>query len=314
MSVVQSGNNDKLKLAFDKSFAGHETFAFRFAWLKKGIDKLSDDPGLFQKDSAIVTLGVGKNMVRSIRHWCLATRIVAEDDSARNRQLVPTTFGKSLLHDDGWDPYLEDDASLWLLHWNLASHSTRAATWYWAFNRFLEYAFTRQGMTDALRAYTDSLGWSDVSISTLKRDVDCFVHTYLSRGQDAARTDDVVECPLASLGILVQEPDGDRLRFQVGPKPTLPPAAFAYSLADFWNTRCVQRKTLDYRQIADWEGSPRHVYKLDEDSVLDYLDQLETVTQGAMFFRDDSQVRRVVKKSTAPLDCLSILELYYGRE
>jgi hypothetical protein len=60
-------------------------------------------------------------------------------------------------------------------------------------------------MTDALRAFTDSLGWSDVSASTLKRDVDCFVHTYLSRGQDAGRTDDVVECPLASLGILVQE-------------------------------------------------------------------------------------------------------------
>jgi hypothetical protein len=106
MSVVQSGNNDKLKLAFDKSFASHETFAFRFAWLKKGIDKLSDDPGLFQKDSAIVTLGVGKNMVRSIRHWCLATRIVEEDDAARNRQLVPTTFGESLLHDDGWDRIL----------------------------------------------------------------------------------------------------------------------------------------------------------------------------------------------------------------
>jgi hypothetical protein len=57
------------------SFSGHETFVFRYAWLKKGVDAFAADPEIFRKESAIVTLGVGKNMVASIRHWCIATQL-----------------------------------------------------------------------------------------------------------------------------------------------------------------------------------------------------------------------------------------------
>jgi hypothetical protein len=57
------------------SFSGHETFALRAAWLKKGIDGLERYPDIFSREDALVELGVGKNMVRSIRHWCLATVI-----------------------------------------------------------------------------------------------------------------------------------------------------------------------------------------------------------------------------------------------
>ena len=54
------------------SFSGHETFPFRYPWLKKGFDAVRENPGVFSCDDAITTLGVGKNMVSSIRHWCLA--------------------------------------------------------------------------------------------------------------------------------------------------------------------------------------------------------------------------------------------------
>jgi hypothetical protein len=54
------------------SFSGHETFVFRYAWLKKGVDAVQRDHVVFNDDSGMVTLGVGKNMVRAIRHWGLA--------------------------------------------------------------------------------------------------------------------------------------------------------------------------------------------------------------------------------------------------
>ena len=63
-----------------QSFSGHETFPFRYPWLKKGVDAVSDDPEVFLREDAIVTLGVGKNMVRSIRHWCLATGLIDQYD------------------------------------------------------------------------------------------------------------------------------------------------------------------------------------------------------------------------------------------
>ena len=75
------------------SFSGHETFPFRYSWFKKGIDGVLFDPEIFNKDSAMTFLGVGKNMVRSIRHWCLVARLIEEDPKAANnrgRYLRPT--------------------------------------------------------------------------------------------------------------------------------------------------------------------------------------------------------------------------------
>ena len=89
-------------------FARHETFHPRFGWLKKGFDKASQDSGIFLREDAPVLLGVGKNMVRAIRYWCSAFKVL-ENDS-------PTDFGTKLLGAGGWDEYLEDPASLWLLH------------------------------------------------------------------------------------------------------------------------------------------------------------------------------------------------------
>ena len=102
------------------SFSGHETFVFRYAWLKKGVDGLSKQSDIFLRDEAMVELGVGKNMVRSIRHWCLAARIVAEGEaptSSRAKPLVMTEIGRKLFLDPAWDPFLEDDGSLWLIHY-----------------------------------------------------------------------------------------------------------------------------------------------------------------------------------------------------
>ena len=40
------------------SFSGHETFPFRYPWLKKGFDAVRTDPLIFQQDDAITSLGV----------------------------------------------------------------------------------------------------------------------------------------------------------------------------------------------------------------------------------------------------------------
>jgi hypothetical protein len=59
-------------------FARHETFHPRFGWLKKGYDKANYDNLVFSKESAPVVLGVGKNMVKAIKYWCIAFKIVDE--------------------------------------------------------------------------------------------------------------------------------------------------------------------------------------------------------------------------------------------
>ena len=298
------------------SFAGHETFTFRYAWLKKGVDGLRRQPDIFSRDSAMVELGVGKNMVRSIRHWCLATQVIAEGDTrpgTRTRPLSLTDFGRSLFHEPGWDPYLEADGSLWLLHWRLAVNPARATTWYWAFNQMKEQEFTRDSLLDGLTRHAVNNGWGRVSAASLKADVSCFLRTYTAGKRGPASTaEETLDCPLTSLGLIGLVGDGahPRYRFHNGPKTGLPPAVFCAALLDFWAARHDTQQTLSLREIVHGEGSPGRVFRLDDDAVLSYLDTLEDLTDGALAFRDTVLVRQVVRRRRVAAS--EILSRYYA--
>src|SRR5918997_6169892 len=129
-------------------FSGHQTFPFRYTWLPKGVRHLREDSSLFARPNAFVTLGVGKNMVRSIRHWCIATGVI---DRVDHRGTVRVSvLGEELLGEGGWDPYLEDPGTLWLLHWRLVNRPVPASTWHLAFTRWNTDAFSREDLTKRL--------------------------------------------------------------------------------------------------------------------------------------------------------------------
>jgi len=92
-------------------FSGHESFQCRNLWLKKGYDFITNGKS-FNDEDAVVELGVGKNMVSSIRYWMKAFNMLSAAD-----ELTP--LAHKLLSDNGYDPYLEDEGTLWLLHYEL---------------------------------------------------------------------------------------------------------------------------------------------------------------------------------------------------
>jgi hypothetical protein len=108
-------------------FTGHETFQCRSLWLKKGYDFINEGNS-FKDLSSVVTLGVGKNMVLSIRFWMKAFDIIDDEDKI-------TDFGRLLLDDKGYDPYLEDEGSLWLLHYKIVTKNY-SSTYNLIFNEF----------------------------------------------------------------------------------------------------------------------------------------------------------------------------------
>ena len=107
------------------AFSGHESFQCRNLWLKKGYDFVKAGRS-FNDEDAVVELGVGKNMVNAIRFWMKAFNLLTPTD-------VLTPLANKLLPDDGWDPYLEDEATLWLLHYHLVT-TARASTYDLLFN------------------------------------------------------------------------------------------------------------------------------------------------------------------------------------
>ena len=211
------------------SFSGHETFPFRYPWLKKGYDAALKDGDVFLRDDAITTLGVGKNMVRSIRHWCLAAGILAESQNGGGA-LRPTDLGTLLFADDGLDPYLEDPATLWLLHYQIASNRARATTWFWTFSYYHEPEFTREALTSALYKWTQTLSGKQVAESSLKRDVEVFLRTYVpSRQSNRDIVEDSLDCPLVELGLITQPGGGQAYQFRRGAQWGLPDGILLYA-------------------------------------------------------------------------------------
>src|ERR1700759_2164259 len=97
-------------------FSGHESFPARYTWLPKAYKAILQNPEIFADDNnAMVKLGVGKNMVKSIRFWVQAFSVA--QPSQNGPGLSVTDFGHQLFGEQGYDPFLEDIQTLWLLHW-----------------------------------------------------------------------------------------------------------------------------------------------------------------------------------------------------
>lgn len=275
------------------SFSGHETFPFRYPWLKKGFDAVLMDGGVFLRDDAITTLGVGKNMVRAIRHWCLAAGVLEENDGGG---LKVSGLGEMLLADDGLDPYLEDPATLWLVHWQIASNRSRASTWFWTFNHFHEPEFTREALCSAVHRWTQTLSGKQVAESSLKRDVEVFLRTYVpSRQSRGDITEDSLDCPLIELGLITQPADSQAYRFRRGSQKTLPDGILLYGVFSFWEAFSPNAETLAIQDLARQPGSPGRLFKIDESSLVERLENAEKLTDGTLSYGETAGLRQLYR-------------------
>jgi Protein of unknown function (DUF4007) len=295
------------------SFSGHETFVFRHSWLKKAVDAVSVDPEVFTKDSAIVTLGVGKNMVRSIRHWGLATGILAEEPKSRGARLAVSDFGYAVLGPSGFDPYLEDPSTLWLLHWNILRQEQRCSTWHLVFNSYPSAEFTRANLMQFILDEARRADAADLAENSIKRDVEVFLRTYVGSSdmRGTGLGEDAFDCPLSELSLIEARQGSDLYQLQRSPKPTLADHAFLYALVDFWNGISQAQQTLAFSDIAYRRGGPGTVFRLDENSIADRLERLDALTKGKLVYTETAGLRQVYKH--ADLNPKELLEEYYAK-
>jgi hypothetical protein len=302
------------------SFSGHETFPFRHSWLKKGVAAVSEDSTFFSKDRAMVDLGVGKNMVQSIRHWCTAARLIEEEGNSGGGRvrLAPSELGRMLFAETGADQYLEDPATLWLLHWLISSNTRASTTWHWMFNYWgggLE--FTKEAVAQELQRWLEKHGFKPASANTLKRDIDCFVRTYVnSRQSRAAVLEDTLDCPLVDLRLITELPDGRTFLFQRGPHPSLPDELFLFALFEFWRSESSRAsssaRSIALEKIAYEPGSPGRIFKLDEESLAERLERAGAVSRGTITYGENSGLKQVYMHSP-DIDPADFLLAYYRK-
>lgn len=242
---------------------------------------------MFRDADAIARFGVGRNMVGAIRYWATGAGVLNETKDG----IETTWLGEMLFGKDGTDPYLEEDSSLWLLHWHIAGRP-RLTSVYWLFNEFRGGSFVRQDIVTALLALAEECSWSRVAATTVDRDLQCLLRTYIG-GRGSSDAGDSV---LAELG-LIRPIDKQRSRLSRGRKPSLPDALFLFCLNEFWRHFASNQKTMSFENATYAPGSPGRVFLLDEQDILERLDRLEEISSGALEWSETAGLRQIIRNA-----------------
>ena len=299
-------------------FSGHETFPLRQLWLRKAFHEITQiinekqlsPKSIFSDADAVERFGVGKNMVSSIRHWAIACDIIRE----LNDGYSPGEIGTFLFGNEALDLYLEQAASIWLVHWLLAGRAERSPTWYVVFNFIKTPTFEPHDVMERLRELTqeDKLIRSE---TTLRRDIEVCLRTYVSTSYKHT-TEDSAEPLLVDLGLITTN-GKNTYRFNRGPQYSLPNEIFAFALLDYWkrweSERETRQATLSFNLIAHDYGSPGRVFKLDEVSVADRLSKISDTTRGFLDWTDSHGIRQVsrMKENDIKIVMIDLLRRAY---
>ena len=258
-------------------FARHETFHPRYGWFRKAFTYTAEDPKIFGYVDAPLRIGVGKNMVRSIRFWGLAAKLIEESVytyGRRTSEFKTTRIGEALFGDAGWDPFMEDPGTLWLLHWLLLAPQSRLPVWWLAFNEFNAVEFSDDDLESVITMQLDTtFEWVNPYLSSIKKDVSTLLRTYapVVRSKNTS-IDDYLDCPLRELNLIRFSNVKKKYRFSFGVKPTLPPEILTYAILDFVAHVNANSKSVTFSRLAHEPGAPGKIFKLAESELIKTLE------------------------------------------
>ena len=147
-------------------------------------------------------LGIGANMVKSLRYWLQVTGLTVEGKGKVREQHL-TDLGTCIYEHDR---YLEELGTLYLVQYKLATNQENATAWYYFFNEFKMTEFTKEDFVSALQSYVLMSG-EDISVAlrSLNDDFTCIVNTYLPRYKSnpgKISPENNIDCPFGELGFI----------------------------------------------------------------------------------------------------------------
>lgn len=174
-----------------------ESFYIRDGWIEKLFMAIQENKkGIFSQSKGTRILGVGSNMVKSLRYWGEACRLVS--------QITKDAFDLSengkLIYDN--DPYLETNFSWGLIHYWLVTNFEYAPVFYKLFNDYSLRIISRKETPEYLQEIFNSEGYELLNIKALQKDVATFISSYLSENSFLTNPEENLNCPLSNLGLL----------------------------------------------------------------------------------------------------------------
>lgn len=282
-------------------FSGHQTFVIRYGWIEKGF-RFTKAGLNFNNENAIVDLGVGKNMVESIRYW---SEMMGTIESS-----APSAFAMQLLDEEkGWDPYLEDNNSYWLLHWKLNTNPEYMHSGMVLFSHLRKPEFSKRDVADAALRILESHDKKSPADSILGKDIDCYLRLYAGiRRQNPKQKEELIGSPLQELNLIQLINDSDLYCFNIGLKPNLAPEIIGFAIWDYM--RDLNKIAITINEALYREYSPGQIFMLDENSLVDAVEQLSNDPKWSSHFGFNESAGIALIHCTLS-DGWELLESYY---
>lgn len=288
------------------TFTGHDTFHCRQFWLKKAYDHVKATQS-FTDEDASMQLGVGRNMVTAIRYWARQFQMLDSNDQ-------PTNFSEQLFSNEGWDPFLEDQGSLWLLHYLLVSKPEGADTFSIIFNELIKER--PEFSSDIYTKYVHQSKHPSYNANSLKKDFTVFYRTYYA-DFSAKDIEESFTGILTELELLKQKPksiidaDGKTKTKNVWhiertTRPDLPVNILLFVILDQFG----ESRSISFNQLYHEPNSPGSVFALSKEGLIEALERLVERYSGEITFSDQAGVRELQFKKT--FDKSKVLDSHYN--
>lgn len=239
----------------------HESFSIREGWIAKGIKNVKEYGNVFALQNATDILGIGTNMVKSLKYWMTATKLIEE----KNRKIMLSDFG-SIINE--YDPYLEDIFSWWLIHINMITNVDDAYIYNLFFNKCNIKTFTKRELYEKLYALltNEKLTFNE---NILQDEVNMIIKTY-TIDEKIDNPENNFICPLSELNLL-KKVDRDTYEKNRPEIRNLP----------FWVVYYIICLLLDDRdnisidELLKEENSPAKLLNMDKNLINEYLDEMK---------------------------------------
>lgn len=290
----------------DYKFRGHETFFLRKGWINKGQKNIIRDPFVFMGTNDIPTdvLGIGTNMVKSLRYWMQAYGISEEKTINGKKQQVMTEFGEIIYEKD---PYIEELGTLCLLHYSLVRNRELATSWYFFYNVFKNIEFNKDDFIDQIQAYIRLEFNEEVAIRSLEDDFNCIINTYISKSSNLKEInpENNIDSPLGELDLIIKS--NEKVKPIIYRKNSIKSGDIPELVALAIIIQSTDDKEIKILSILNDENSLGRIFNLDIIKLLEILYAIEKLGYIKVIRTAGLDVIRVEKK----LEFHNIIRLYY---
>lgn len=209
-------------------------------------------------------LGIGKNMVDSLRYWLKATNLIKTGPKG----FLLTDTARKILERD---PYFELDGTLFLIHYLLVTNKEEATTWYWFFNHFSATEFEKEPLTNSFHSYIQIKTDKKVRDSTLEKDLNCLLRMYQSAEYEGKKTPETeTPSPFTKYGWIEKRGESFiRSKLNINDFNI---HIFAHILSIFWKNHLNRSESVKLEDLSQKENSPGRIFQFSLEEMNDLVE------------------------------------------